>query len=232
MLKKPLLLLLETATGVCSVALSEGERLLTIRTSKEEREHASMLAVYIQEVMTEVGRQLSEIDAVVVSKGPGSYTGLRIGIATAKGICFTLNKPLIAIDTPLAMASAYWHERKNELPAEAVLVPVIDARRMEVYGAALDMQLEYIEGIRAEVLTPDSFIREKLGPHFVFGDAAAKCVEVFKSESFVKVDTTYNLSALGLLYPGLLAFSQQKFEDIAYFEPHYLKEFVAKVKQG
>ena len=153
MSKKPLLLLLETATGVCSVALSEGERMLAVRTSKEEREHASMLAVYIEEVMTEAGRQLSEIDALVVSKGPGSYTGLRIGIATAKGICFTLNKPLIAIDTPLAMASAYWHERKNELPAEAVMVPVIDARRMEVYGAALDMRLEYIEGIRAEAVS-------------------------------------------------------------------------------
>jgi len=232
MSKKPLLLLLETATGVCSVALSEGERLLSIRTSKEEREHAAMLAVYIQEVLSGAGMHMREIDAVVVSKGPGSYTGLRIGIATAKGICFTMNKPLIAIETPLAMASAYLDEYKNELPADAVLVPVIDARRMEVYGATLDVQLQYIEGIRAEVLTGDSFIRKQKGPHFIFGDAAAKCAEVFKSESYVKVDTSFNLSAQGLLYPGLLAFSQKKFEDIAYFEPYYLKEFVAKVKQG
>lgn len=228
---KAVLLLLETATGVCSVALSEGEHLLAMRTSKEEREHASMLANYIDEVMTEARKNLNEISAVVVSKGPGSYTGLRIGVATAKGICFSLQKPLIAIDTPLAMASSYLQANEERLPPDAILVPVIDARRMEVYGAAFDRQLNYVERIQAEILTPSSFIQNKQLPHFIFGDAASKCAEVFKSESYVKVDSTFNLSAQGLLYPGLHALNHGIVENIASFEPYYLKEFVAKVKQ-
>lgn len=129
------------------------------------------------------------------------------------------------------MASGYL-KQYPELAGNAVLIPMIDARRMEVYGAALDTSLHYIEPIRAEILTPESFIRHADQPHFVFGDAAAKSVEVFKSQSFVKVDTGFNLSARGLLSPGLLAWSKEQFEDLAYFEPYYLKEFVAKVKQN
>ncbi|MBL7923121.1 MAG: tRNA (adenosine(37)-N6)-threonylcarbamoyltransferase complex dimerization subunit type 1 TsaB [Bacteroidia bacterium] len=231
MTKEPLLLLLETATGVCSVALSRGAEVLAIRTSSTERAHASMLTVYIRELMQETGHALKDLDAVVVSRGPGSYTGLRIGVAVAKGICFTLDKPLIAIDTPLAMASQYLAEHRTVLHADTVLVPVIDARRMEVYGAALNMQLNYLEGIRAEILHPGSFIIDRNSPHVLFGDAAEKCVEVYKGETFVKVDTAFNLSAQGLLQPALPACSRQQFEDIAYFEPYYLKEFVAKVKE-
>ena len=229
---KPLLLLLETATGVCSVAISEGEQILAIRTSKEEREHAAMLAEYIRQVMEESGKLLKELNAVVVSKGPGSYTGLRIGVATAKGICFSLNKPLIAIDTPLAMTSCYMHSLNSVLPVNTVLVPMIDARRMEVYGAALDTSLNYLEPIRAEILSPVSFIQQQKQPHIIFGDAAQKTLEIYEGESFVKVDTAFNFSAQGLLQPGLLAYSRQQFENIAYFEPYYLKEFVAKVKSG
>lgn len=226
----PLLLLLETATGVCSVALSEGTKILSIRSSKEDREHATMLAVYIQEVLAEAGYSLKDIDGVVVSKGPGSYTGLRIGVATAKGICYTLNKPLLAIDTPLAMAAQYLQEQGDALAVDTVLIPVIDARRMEVYGAAINPKLEYLHPVTAEILTQKTFITEPSRPHLIFGDAAGKCVEVYKGESFVKIDTTFILSAQGLLHTGLLAFSNRQFEDIAYFEPFYLKEFVAKVK--
>jgi tRNA threonylcarbamoyladenosine biosynthesis protein TsaB len=227
----PSLLCLETATGVCSVLLSRGNEVLAIRISKEEREHAAMLAIYIEQVLSEAQMKLSDIDAVVVSKGPGSYTGLRIGVATAKGICYTLDKKLIAIDTPLAMAADY-REQHPELSADAVLVPMIDARRMEVYGAALDIDLNYLEPIRAEILTNRSFVQSENRPHYIFGDAAAKTVEVFNGESFVNVDTEYNLSARGLLSTGLRAWNSGAFEDIAYFEPYYLKEFVTKQKQS
>jgi len=226
----PLLLLLETATSVCSVALTQGENVLAMRNSKEEREHASMLTVYIEQVMMEAEKELADLDAVVVSKGPGSYTGLRIGVATAKGLCFALEKPLIAIDTPLAMASEYFHLHKEELTKDSILVPVIDARRMEVYGAAITSEMKYVEEIRAEILHPGSFITSEKMNHVVFGDAAEKCIEVFKSQDMVKVDTVYTISALGLLYPGLTAWKVQNFEDIVYFEPYYLKEFVAKTK--
>lgn len=230
-LKGPLLLLLETATGFCSVALAEGEQLLSIRTGTEEREHAAKLMLFIQEVMVNAGKKLSEINAVIVSKGPGSYTGLRIGIAAAKGICYTLKKPLIAVDTTRAMATQYAEENKSSLPANAVLVPVIDARRMEVYGASFSASLEELEKIRAEILNQDSFVLDKSKPHYVFGDAALKCVEVYKGESNVNVDTSFNLSALGLLKPALKAYSRKQFEELASFEPYYLKEFVVKVKQ-
>ena len=230
-MKAPLLLCLETATGVCSVLVARGEEILAERTSTEEREHAAMLVVYIEEVLARAGVTAKELDGVVVSKGPGSYTGLRIGVATAKGICYTLQKKLIAIDTPLSMASGYKMDHP-ELPDNAVLIPMIDARRMEVYGAAFDTTLTNLESIRAEILSPDSFIQDPKRPHYVFGDAAAKSMEVFKCQSFVNVDTTFNLSARGLLNPGLLAWSKDQFEDIAYFEPYYLKEFVAKVKQA
>ena len=230
-MNSPPLLYLETATGVCSVMVARGEEILAERTSTEEREHAAMLAVYIEDVLERAGVKAKDLDGVVVSKGPGSYTGLRIGVATAKGICYTLQKKLIAVDTPLSMASGYRMEHPD-LPADAVLIPMIDARRMEVYGAALDLSLHYLEPIRAEILTPGSFIQTSDRHHFVFGDAAAKSMEVFKSQSFVKVDTQFNLSARGLLFPGLLSWSKEQFEDIAYFEPYYLKEFVAKVKQS
>jgi tRNA threonylcarbamoyladenosine biosynthesis protein TsaB len=230
MKSNPLLLLLETATGVCSVALAEGQRVLSIRNNVTEREHASLLTVYIQQVMDEAGKNLSELDAIVISRGPGSYTGLRIGVATAKGICFSLDKPLIAIDTPLAMAYEYVHLHKDTLPENYFLVPVIDARRMEVYGATINHDMQYIEPIRAEILHSASFLATQEANYYVFGDAALKCKEVFECQSLVKVDTDYKLSAFGLLYPGLKAWNEQAFENISVFEPYYLKEFVAKVK--
>ncbi len=228
---EPLLLLLETATSVCSVALSEGSTILAIRNSREDREHAAMLTIFIQEVMEVTGKDLEEIDAVVVSKGPGSYTGLRIGTAVAKGICYALNKPLIGIPTPMAMAAGYLGAHHHELTPDTILVPVIDARRMEVYGAPCSMQGELVEAIRAEILHKDSFILDPQLPHVFFGDAAGKCVEVYADQSLVKVDVAFNLSASGLLLHGRRAFEQKQFESVAYFEPYYLKEFVVKTGQ-
>ena len=226
----PLLLLLETATSVCSVAVCRGTEILALQSSKAEREHASMLTIYIKEVMALAGFNLRDLDAVVVSKGPGSYTGLRIGVAAAKGICFSLNKPLIAVDTLLAMAAQYNLEHGAGLNGDDMLVPVIDARRMEVYGAALNRQLDYRIPVCAEVLHPGSFITDLSSRHVFFGDGAAKCTEIFSGNSSVVIDKSFNLSALGLLMPGNAAWMKRAFVDTAYFEPYYLKEFVAKQK--
>ena len=228
----PLLLLLETATAVCSVAVCRGTEILALQTSKMEREHASMLTVYIREVMALAGFNLRDLDAVVVSKGPGSYTGLRIGVAAAKGICFTLNKPLIAVDTHLAMAAQYNLEYDADLNVDDVLVPVIDARRMEVYGAAFNRKLDYRVPVCAEVLHPGSFITDISSRHVFFGDGAAKCTEIFSGNPSVRIDKHFNLSASGLLLPGNTAWLKREFADTAYFEPYYLKEFVAKLKSS
>lgn len=230
-MNEPVLLLLETATAVCSVALSRGDSLISSRTAGGEREHASILAVYIKEVIEEAGMVIGDIDAVVVSRGPGSYTGLRIGVATAKGICYALKKPLIAVDTPLAMTSCYL-EGLEMVDKNSILIPVIDARRMEVYGAAMDTDMNYLQPIRAEILSPDSFVTDEQRRHIVFGDAALKCADNYSNRSFITVDTSFRLTAMGLLRPGLEAFRAGKFEDVAYFEPFYLKEFVAKRKSG
>jgi tRNA threonylcarbamoyladenosine biosynthesis protein TsaB len=225
----PLILLLESATATCSVALARGEEILVQRDSYGERDHARMLAVFIQQCLEETGLQPNQLDAVAVSRGPGSYTGLRIGVATAKGICFSLDIPLLAVDTSLS-ASAWYQHTHPGLDPETVLVPVIDARRMEVYGAAVSMDGSYIEPVRAEVLHPGSFITNPQKPHIVFGDAATKCVEVYKGQSYVKVDTEFNLSACGLLKQAILRLAKGDIEDLAYFEPFYLKEYIAGPK--
>lgn len=224
-----MLLLLETATATCSVALARGGDVLAVRESSEGRDHARLLAVFIQECLDEAGVKAAQLDAVAVSRGPGSYTGLRIGVATAKGICFALDIPLLAVDTTMSAASRYVDTHPG-LEPRTVLVPVIDARRMEVYGAALNTDLHYIEPVRAEVLHPDSFINDGSRPHVIFGDAAGKCVEVFRENSRVQVDTGFNLSACGLLKPASLRYARKQFEDLAYFEPFYLKEFIAGPK--
>lgn len=225
----PVILMLETATATCSVALARGEQILAQRNSYAERDHARMLAVYIQQCLEEAGLQAAAIDAVAVSRGPGSYTGLRIGVATAKGICFSLDIPLLAVDTSLS-AAAWYKQTHPGLDPETVLVPLIDARRMEVYGAAINMEGKYLEPVRAEILHPGSFVIDSQRPHIIFGDAAPKCVDVYNGQSFVKVDTDFNLSACGLLKWAGLRFANGEKEDLAYFEPFYLKEFIAGPK--
>lgn len=225
----PVILLLESATATCSVALARGEQILAQRNSFGERDHARMLAVFIQQCLDETGLQSADLDAVAVSRGPGSYTGLRIGVATAKGICFSLDIPLLAVDTSLS-ASAWYIQTHRGLDPATVLVPVIDARRMEVYGAAVSMDGSYLEPVRAEVLHAGSFVTDPQKLHIVFGDAAAKCVDVYQGQSNVKVDTEFNLSACGLLKWAGLRFAHGDKEDLAYFEPFYLKEYIAGPK--
>lgn len=214
--------------GLCSVALSQGEDVVRIVRSENEREHAAKLADFILQVMDHTGFSFSDLDAVVVSQGPGSYTGLRIGVATAKGICFSCDKPLIAVDTHRAMASCFLMDHPGLDPEVDVLVPVIDARREEVYGASLSTTLDYIEPVRAEILQVDSFVRDPSKRFTVFGDAAKKCTPYFQGIEYVRVDENYLPDARGLILPALESYRLGRYADVAYFEPFYLKDFIAK----
>lgn len=227
----PLILLIETATDRCSVALVSGQSVLEEIHAEAPREHAAQLAVIIDVLLSKYDSRREQLKAVAVSCGPGSYTGLRIGVSTAKGICFALGIPLIGIDTTLAMANAY---RKGAagLNPDCNLLPVIDARRMEVYGAVYDTQLRVVDSLRAEVLHPLSFIGSNDAHVVVFGDAAAKCLDVYSGNPRVTVDTEFEMNALGLHELACLRFAEQKFEDLISFEPRYLKEFVTKRKGG
>lgn len=221
-----MILNIESATEVCSVALADQGKLIAIRESAG-RDHASLLAVFIDEVVREANISLKDIQAVAVSRGPGSYTGLRIGVASAKGICYALNKPLIAIDTLQSMANSFLLDLDETITSDYLLVPMIDARRMEVYGAVLDQDLNYVSTTVAEVLNTQSFLVRPQLPRVLFGDGATKAIDVIKGESLVKVVSEFSPSAKGLINLSFNAFAKKNFENIAYFEPFYLKEFVS-----
>lgn len=222
-----LVLSLETATHVCSVSLAKDGEVVASRESQEEKSHASQLTVFIQKVLQAYGVKPAELDAVAVSKGPGSYTGLRIGVSTAKGLCYGADIPLIAIDTLQAMASGLM--KQEDLPDEAVLFPMIDARRMEVYAAAYSSVLEQIRAIGADIVEADTY-KEWLdkAPVYFFGTGADKLTSVINHENarFVKAFLPSACFMAELADEALL---QKRFEDVAYFEPFYLKEFMATI---
>ncbi len=231
----PLLLLLETATTVCSVALARDGKLLSIRETSEKNSHAAVITLFIDEVIKEAGITMNEIDAVAVSEGPGSYTGLRIGVATAKGLCYALDKPMIAVGTLDAMAAGISCKLqvancKLQLTTYnlQLAIPLIDARRMEVYSAVFDAAGTMIREIRAEIIDEHSFA-EYLGEHAVIfaGDGALKCKPLFENHPNVLFLDDFAPSAAYMIPLAEGKFKENKFEDLAYFEPHYLKEFVA-----
>ena len=210
---------IETATKNCSVALAkEGKTILCKEIADEGYSHAERLHVFIEEIISEAGIVLNDLVAIAVSQGPGSYTGLRIGVSAAKGLCYALNIPLIAVDTLQALAS-------QVTVTDGLIVPMIDARRMEVYSAIFSSTLEKKREILAEVITENSFeeLHEKL--YFV-GDCNEKCKSVLTKTNFVFLDT--------IKYPSaneMSALSYHKYKisdtvDVAYFEPYYLKDFL------
>jgi tRNA threonylcarbamoyladenosine biosynthesis protein TsaB len=230
----PLILHIETATPVCSVALSQDGELLAIKESTAKNAHASAITLFIQEVLQASGKELSTLDAVAVSMGPGSYTGLRIGVATAKGLCYALGKPLIAVGTLRAMAEGMRDAGYGMQPPplegrglEVRLCPMIDARRMEVYYALYDKDCNEILSPRAEVITEDSFAYHLLHNTIFFsGDGAGKCREILShNENAVFIDE-FNASAKYMIPLAEKSFLERKFEDLAYFEPFYLKDFL------
>lgn len=224
-----LLLCIETATRVCSVSLSRDADLLAIRESEDPNVHAAMLTVFIDEMSRQANISLSELDAVAVSMGPGSYTGLRIGVAAAKGLCYALNKPLIAVSTLQAMACGMKDKVLAEYPQSHLLFcPMIDARRMEVYCGFYTQENHEIREVRAEIVEEHSF-SEFLETHPVVfgGDGAEKCKPILGNHPNANFLANFAASAK---FMGLIAmdkFNRKSFENLAYFEPFYLKDFVA-----
>lgn len=216
------ILSIETATTACSVAISRNEELLACREVNNGYSHAENLHVFIRDVLRECGLSPKDLSAVAVSKGPGSYTGLRIGVSAAKGLCYALNIPLLSVDTLQSMAASV--VQKDE---SALYVPMLDARRMEVYCAAYDAALKPAIPIQSLVLDKDSIsLFETAGPLYFFGDGMEKAGSLLRAR-FSHAHFVENLypSAKTLSVLAYSRFNEKKFEDVAYFEPFYLKEF-------
>ena len=227
-----LILNIETSTSVCSVALSENGYSLSFRENSEGRSHAALLAPFIDLILKENNILPEKLDAIAVSKGPGSYTGLRIGVSTAKGLAFALDIPLIGINTLELMANAFLEIYPGYRGTDCVLCPMIDARRMEVYTCLFTLQLKPVSDIKADIIENTSYndILEKSTVVF-FGNGAAKCKEKINHKNAIFID---DLSPSAKFMSGLSfqAYKLKCYEDIAYFEPYYLKDFVATVPRN
>ena len=250
------IILIETSTALCSVALAEDGAVTAYRESSEPKAHASLTAVFVQEVLAERGVTLADCDAVCVSMGPGSYTGLRVGVSTAKGLCFGSGKPLLAVgtlDTLVAQAGEIPGQAGNDGSSPySFIIPMIDARRMEVYAAVfspiisdkaysvisseaegrVEKSLLYtqITETAPAIIDENSFAEYlEQGPVLFIGDGAGKCADVIKHPNahFCQCHP----KASSMLSPALAALRAGDFKDVAYFEPFYLKEFVATVSK-
>jgi len=214
-----LILNIETSTKVCSVSLGlDGELLAVKEESSDKYIHSEKLNVFIKDLFTQVDYQLKDLAAVCVSKGPGSYTGLRIGISSAKGFCYALDIPLISIDSVSVLACGYLNN--NVIDANTILMPMIDARRMEVYTAAFNNKAEMKTPISAEVIDVAFFDANK--EIILIGDGAEKCNAVIPAN--VRIENHLS-SSKGMINLSYLKFSKKEFEDVAYVEPFYLKSF-------
>lgn len=224
----PTILHIETATEICSCALSSNSQVLLSRENSQGQSHATSLGVFVEEIMQFSRENDIKIDAVSVSSGPGSYTGLRIGVSEAKGLSYGLNIPLIAIPTHKIMA---WM-MKDKVEADSLLCPMIDARRMEVYSTIFDTDLNVIRATSADIVDSNSYIH-LLERHNItfFGNGAGKCREMIThpNASFISGVKPH---ASAMVFLAEQAFSAGDFVDSAYFEPFYLKEFVATVPKN
>lgn len=218
------LLNIETATKNCSVSIAkDGETLACKEISEQGYSHAEKLHLFIEDILKEHQLDFSDLSAIAVSQGPGSYTGLRIGVSAAKGLCYALNLPLIAVDTLEILASKL-------AISEGVIIPTIDARRMEVYSAIFNAKIEKVRATEAEIIDENSFqeIEEKI--HLI-GDGAMKFQEILTSDKFVFYPE--------IVYPSAREMSKLSFDkykksdtvDVAYFEPFYLKDFMISSKK-
>jgi tRNA threonylcarbamoyladenosine biosynthesis protein TsaB len=220
-----LILLLETATSSCSVALSENGKIIAVKEANERNIHASHITLFIEELMINTGKKYSDLKAVAVSKGPGSYTGLRIGVSTAKGLCYALDIPLLGIDTLEAMASGLLS--KTDIQDPDLLIPMIDARRMEVYTGIFQKDLKIIEPVSAKIVDASSFDQFEGRNLVLFGDGAGKFKELFSGQNNIRFIDFIN-SAEDLNFLAWRKFSNGETENVAYFEPFYLKDFLLK----
>lgn len=228
----PLILHIETATDICSVALTEGGLLLSLEESGPERSHATLLNGFIRQVFSGAGREPDQIDAIAVSKGPGSYTGLRIGVSTAKGFSYALRKPLLASGTLVnmtygALADPGVIRLAEEYGERLLLCPMIDARRMEVYAGFYTTGVSEFRKVSADIIESATYSDILAGYRVCFfGNGAAKCREVL-DHPHAYFPEGITPSAAHMLRPALERFGKRQFEDVAYFEPFYLKDFVA-----
>jgi len=232
----PLLLNIDTATEQASVCISHADNMVALKISSDQKNHASFVQTAIRALFQETGYSLHETDAIAVTAGPGSYTGLRVGIATAKGLCYALQKPLIFINTLEVMALACIEEYKAKLPftdilriSEMLFCPMIDARRMEVFTALYRSTMQIISSPAAVILDENSF-KENLSSNSILfcGSGSSKLKNIISHPGAFFSNVQHHAGHLAML--ASTAFEQKKFTDIAYSEPAYLKEFFT-VKQ-
>ncbi len=224
---QPTILYIETATPVCSVSISRGKEVLALENAAEPNAHARMLAVLIQRALDKAGLKANQLDAVCVSEGPGSYTGLRIGFATAKGICYAVNIPLILVNTLQSLANRI--RESGEMGEGAIILPALDARRNDVYWNLYDQNLRALSQTKCNnvndisvVLPKDKIIVSGGTGAFKFDTAGAE-----KKMNNIKA-ISIDASSIGLMESGIAAFEKGEFADLAYCEPLYLKEFGEK----
>jgi tRNA threonylcarbamoyladenosine biosynthesis protein TsaB len=224
-----MIICLETATDLCSVALCDSSGVISLRETSDSKSHASNLTVFIDELLKEAGIKPSDLEAVAVSKGPGSYTGLRIGVSAAKGIAYGASIPLIGIETTLSMLWGMTGGETDESACNKLYCPMLDARRMEVYYAIYDCHGNILSGISAAVMDENSF-NDIHGEIIFFGNGALKLKGNIK-----KQDATFNddfrMSAAHMLKPAMKALAEKRFDNTAYFEPLYLKDFIATTQK-
>ena len=245
------IILIETSTALCSVALAEDGVITAYRESSAPKAHASLTAVFIDEMLSEKGLGVKDCDAVCVSMGPGSYTGLRVGVSTAKGLCFGSGRPLVAVGTLDTLVAQAMDKGVLSGSVEGLryIIPMIDARRMEVYAAVYEVpdqvgndgvdmndqvgndgEIRQITETAPAIIDETSFAEYlEQGPVLFIGDGAGKCADVIKHPNAHFCQCWPEASSM--LNPALKAYKEKRFEDVAYFEPFYLKEFVATVSK-
>jgi tRNA threonylcarbamoyladenosine biosynthesis protein TsaB len=224
-----MILCIETATGVCSAALCDEQSVISVLDAPPGMSHAAQLTVITGKLLSEASISAAALDAVAVSKGPGSYTGLRIGVSVAKGIAYGAGIPLIGINTLQAMCYGYLSENPLISTTNILLCPMIDARRMEVYNALFRPDGTFVRETFADIIDESSY-KEVLEKNRIifFGNGAEKCKNIISDPNAVFYDG-FSLSASYLHIPSVNAMKNGQFEDVAYFEPYYLKEFIATI---
>ena len=221
------IILIETSTALCSVAIAIDGAIAGSRESNKPKAHASLTAVFVKELLDEQGLFVKDCDAVCVSAGPGSYTGLRVGASTAKGLCFGADIKLLSVPTTDVLVAQALSEKL--LPEGCkYIVPMIDARRMEVYSALYDAKGKRLTETKAEIIDENSYSSQiQEGPVLFIGDGAAKCSDIIKSDTVSFVHTCPH--AVAMLKPACEAFKREEWQDCAYFEPFYLKQYIATI---
>ena len=221
-----IILHLETATTNCSVSISKDDEIVALKENNAASySHSEQLHVFIKEALKEASLSFSDLDAVAISKGPGSYTGLRIGVSAAKGLCFSLDIPLISVPTLQSMA------HQVQVKTGELVIPVLDARRMEVYSCVYGAAYKEIRETRAEVINEESFTEYVSGNTvYMVGSGAEKCRGVLQHPNFVFNESVVP-SAKDMVSIAFKKYEAGQFEDVAYFEPYYLKDFVLQQKK-